>query len=102
LLFTVEDYRERKSDKDHRFFYYFSYYSLTVYISHNALSFIFWGLLPWYLDYLCVSLVILLYFFGLKKIYKSSKRNKISIKVAIGRLAKGAETRIEARKNKKE
>ncbi len=102
LLFTFQDYKDSNREKNFRFFSYFSYYSLTIYLSHNALYFLFFRSLPWYIDYIFVSSVIVVYFVVLKKLYESKWRRTLSIKVAMGRMAVEAEVRLEKRKNKKE
>ncbi len=98
ILIAIEEFEIIKTDKNYRFLYYFSFYSLTIYLSHNLLYFIFLQRLPWIiLILLNVGTIILL---GLifRAIYQSSWRNNVSLKFQLGKLAENITLRIEKRK----
>jgi hypothetical protein len=101
ILLTLEEYEIVKPKKSYRFFQYFSYYSLTVYIGHNPLYFLFFRQLTvfsiWFVFAGTIFFIVLL----LRTFYDSNWRNIISIKVQIGKLAVKMAKRVEERNNMK-
>jgi hypothetical protein len=98
-LLTIEEFEVFKERKRYRLFYYYSYYSLTIYLTHNSLYFLFAGQLKIlniliFLTTLTALLTLLIRFahnkYGIK----------VSVKVQLGRLARGITNKIE--KNRKE
>jgi hypothetical protein len=58
IFFSIEFLFKYKSKKSHRFLFYFSYYSFTVYLVHQLLYFLFLG----QLDYITIWFAILITF----------------------------------------
>ena len=91
ILFSVfvliEEYELFKTKKSHSFIFYFSYYSLTIYLAHNLLYFLFLGLLN--IPLLLVLLLTTIISIGLllKLLYERTNSN-FAIKVIIGKLAR--------------
>jgi len=98
VLLGFEEFELIKTEKSYRFLYYFSFYSLTIYVAHDLLYFVFLGQLHWYNIYFFVIITIILVFLLIKAIYHSKWRNYPSIKLQIGRIASGLTMRIEERK----
>jgi len=95
LLFFFEEFEILKTKREYRFFYYFSFYSLTVYLAHNVLYLFFTDQLEWYFAYIYAAGGIILFWVTFKTFFNSSWRNKISVKINIGKLASGIVNRIE-------
>ena len=100
-LFLAYELRNRLHfKKNYRFLYYFSYYSLTTYLGHFALFFLFSYALPLIYALFIILGTILLIFVLLRSLYITKWRDFASIKIQLGRLAAGAAKNIE-RKNEK-
>jgi len=100
ILIAIEEFDIIKTDKNYRFLYFFSFYSLTIYLSHNLLYFLFLRQLPWILSILLNIGTIILIGLIFRATYQSSWRNNISLKFQLGRLAKNITIRIEKRKKR--
>ncbi len=87
ILIFIEEFDILKTKKPHRFLYYFSYYSLTVFISHNVLFFIFPNQFSATIIWLPIAITIIIVWFLLRSIYFSKWRDYFSIKIQIGRLS---------------
>lgn len=94
LLFTMEEFNVFKNKKDYKFFYYFSFYSLTIYIFHYLLGYIFFHLLDVYFFFMCYGITITLLAILLKKSHDRFGW-KASIKGIIGRVSMEIAKRIE-------
>jgi len=86
LFVIIEEYKILKPKKSYKFVFYYSYYSLTIYIAHNLLFFLFLGTLN--LPLLLIFLLVTILFIGflLKWLYQNTRSN-FAIKVVIGKLA---------------
>lgn len=91
LLFLEEKYFRQKPFEN--FFYYFSYYSFTIYIAHDLLYFLFLGALNWYLIWIFQIITIVIIGFILKYVYHFLG-NKASIKFLISKIAAYLTTKI--------
>jgi len=104
ILFSVfviiEEFEILKTKKSYKFVSYYSCYSLTIYIAHNLLFFLFLGQLniPILLIFLLITIILL----GLllKWLYKRT-RSSFAIKVIIGKLANKIVRKSEERKTTK-
>ncbi len=74
------------SEWKHRFLYYFSFYSLTIYLIHNIVALFFWHFFNKYSVWIPLILIIILLWFMLKTIYKKIGP-KFSLKYAISKVA---------------
>jgi len=102
ILLAFEEFELIKVKKQYRFLYYFSYYSLTIYLAHNLLYLIFLHQFRWiFASLLNIGIIILI---GLlfRALYRSSWRNKASLKFQLGKLAENITMRIEAKKRRKQ
>jgi len=101
ILLSIEKYNIIKTKKSYKFIFYYSYYSLTIYLAHNLLYFLFLH----QLNLISIWLFAVASFFSigfvLRAIYKRWEE-KASIKVQVGKLSLGITTRIEKRLNKKQ
>jgi len=98
ILITLEEYNLFKTKKNYRVFFYFSYYSFTVYLGHNFLYFIFFESLD-----LIQIWIASLFTFGicslvLRQIYKKWGW-KASLKVVLGKLSFKSASKIEEKIN---
>ena len=100
IFMIIDDYIILKTKKDTRFLYYFSYYSLTFYLFHNILFFLFLSQLDVIPMFIAFSISAFLIFLLLKGIYNSSWKAKFSLKFQIGRMAKSIAQEIEKKRNK--
>jgi hypothetical protein len=66
----LEEVIEIKTKKSYRFFYYFSYYSFTVYLAHNVLYFLFLHQLLPFLIWINIFITIMIIYFILRILYK--------------------------------
>ena len=97
LLLSLEVFHIFETKKSYRFLFYFSYYSLTIYLTHNVLYFLFNNTFnPILYSFIIVGIFILLQLL-LREIYKKWG-DKVSIKVQIARLSSGFVNIIENRK----
>ena len=63
----------------HRFLYYFSVYSFTIYLMHNIVALFFWHVFNMYSVWIPLILIIILFWFMLKTIYKKIYYEKLPI-----------------------
>jgi hypothetical protein len=93
IFITVDVYELFKPERSYRFFYYFSYYSLTAYLLQNINYFFFYQSLYWYNLWFFILITVILY--GIFLRFCHNKWGPIlSLKIQIGRLASGATRRI--------
>jgi len=69
VLILLEEYEIFKTKKNYKFMFYFSYYSLTIYIAHNLLYFLFFERLNALESLFYIVIVIVLIGLFLKLIY---------------------------------
>ncbi|MFX1530088.1 MAG: acyltransferase family protein [Promethearchaeota archaeon] len=100
VLISIEKYNLIKTNKSYKFIFYYSYYSLTIYLAHNLLYYLFLGQLNLISIWIFVALSFFSMGFVLKVIYKRWGE-KASIKVQVGKLSLAIATRIENRLNNK-
>ncbi len=93
-LTTLEYYGLFESKKRYRFFFYFSYYSLSVYLVHNLMYFAFYRSLNWIVFQPVTLSIIILSWLLLRFFYSRKWGSKLSIKVQLSRLATGIAVRI--------
>ncbi len=94
ILLIFEEFIITDTKKSYKFLFYYSYYSLTIYLSHNILYFLFLKQLN--LITIWFSAIGTFIFLGLlfRAIYKKWGA-KASVKVQISRLSLGLTSRIE-------
>lgn len=100
ILISIEKFNIIKTKKSYKFFFYYSYYSLTIYLAHNLLYFLFLH----QLNLISIWLFAVASFFSIGFIFRIIYKRweeKASIKVQIGKLSLDITTRIEKRLNKK-
>ncbi|MFX0056727.1 MAG: hypothetical protein ACFE85_15190 [Candidatus Hodarchaeota archaeon] len=86
ILITFEEFPLITTEKGLHFLFYFSYYSLTIYLSHNFLYFIFFEQLNIFNIWIFILITCVITGLMLRMIYKRFG-SKLSLKVQIGRLA---------------
>jgi len=86
ILITYEEYTPFKFEKRYNFLFYFSYYSLTIYLLHNLLYFIFYKQLNRFSIWIFILVTCVLTGLLLKVIYVKFG-SKFSLKVQIGKMA---------------
>ena len=99
-LLIIEEFEVFKRKKSYRLLYYYSYYSLTIYLTHNALFFLFVGQLN--IFNIWIILTVVMFLLSLLIRYAHNKYGiKVSVKVQLSRLARGISNKIEMKhKNK--
>jgi uncharacterized membrane protein len=105
LLLSVEVFEIIKTKRSYKLFFYFSYYSLTIFLAHNILHFFFLNQLNlidiWFFDiWFFITGVFILMILSLRLIYKLWQGHA-SIKVQISRLSYYVIVKLEERSNKK-
>lgn len=99
-LLIIEEFEVFKEKKRYRLFYYYSYYSLTIYLTHNSLYFLFAGQLKIFNILIFLTVLIVLLTLIIRFAHKKYGI-KVSVKVQLGRLARGITNKIEKKhKNK--
>lgn len=93
IFISIDVYEFFKPKKSYKFLYYFSYYSLTVFLLQNINYFFFYQSLPWYNLWVFVLITVISYGLFLRFCYKKWG-STLSLKVQIGRLAVGLTERI--------
>ena len=86
ILIILEEHNVFKTKKHYRVFFYFSYYSFTVYLGHNFLYFIFFESLDLIQIWIASLLTFVIISLILRQIYKTWGW-KASLKVALGKLS---------------
>ncbi|MFX0153292.1 MAG: heparan-alpha-glucosaminide N-acetyltransferase domain-containing protein [Candidatus Hodarchaeota archaeon] len=99
VFITVETYEIFKPEKSYRFLYYFSYYSLTVFLLQNINYFFFYQSLYFYNIWFYILITVIIYGLFLRFAY-NKWGPKFSLKIQIGRLASGATEKVMNRSRK--
>ena len=99
-LLYFEVYEIFKTKKSYNFMFYFSYYSLTIFFTHNVMYFFFPGQLTIFVVLIYTLTTIILWGLLMKWIYHKFGPSA-SIKVQVGKLAAGIVKKIEE-KNKRQ
>ncbi len=94
ILITLEEYNVFKTKKNYRVFFYFSYYSFTVYLGHNFLYFIFYESLDLIQIWIASLLTFVVFSLILRQIYKKWGW-KASLKSILGKLSFNSASKIE-------
>jgi uncharacterized membrane protein len=96
LLLTIEEYEIITTKRSYKFLFYFSYYSLTIFLAHNLLFFVFTRQISAsYIIYFVIGTTILV---GLLLRYAYKKLGgKISIKAQISKMSIELARRVERR-----
>lgn len=88
MIFIVfEEFIHLRKKKKKSVLFYFSYYSLTIFLAHNVLYFLFYRQLTVYNIWIAILIVYIAIGFLLKIAYRKFGY-RISLKVQIGRMAK--------------
>jgi len=95
VMFSIETYELIKTERSYKFLFYFSYYSLTVYLAHNILYFLFLGQLNLFNVWFFVIGVTIVVELLLRAIYNSKWREKASLKIFIGKFSIILAERVE-------
>lgn len=98
LIFEV--FKVFKPRRSYKFLFYYSYYSLTIYLAHNLLFFLFFHQLNVFNIWFFIIGAFIFIGILLRAIYKAWE-GKASIKVQIGRLSLKLAMKIEERLHKK-
>ncbi|MFX0057959.1 MAG: heparan-alpha-glucosaminide N-acetyltransferase domain-containing protein [Candidatus Heimdallarchaeota archaeon] len=80
----IHDFRLSPEWK-HKFFFYFSFYSLTLYLAHNIVAFIFWQSLNIIMSFI-IATISTIGFWYLSKIMHNRFGQKASIKYLMGKI----------------
>ncbi len=99
ILIILEEYGILNTKKSYRVFFYFSYYSFTVYLGHNFLYFIFFEILDLVTIWIAVVLTFIVFSLVLRQIYKKWGW-KASLKSVLGKVSFKLAYRIEEKKRR--
>ncbi|MHA1291733.1 MAG: heparan-alpha-glucosaminide N-acetyltransferase domain-containing protein [Promethearchaeota archaeon] len=97
-LLTLEIYGFFETEKSYRFLYYFSYYSLTVFLTHYLLYFVLLNQLTIFNIYIFIIITLILVWLLLRIIYFSKWKSYFSLKIQIGRISAYLARKIEIKK----
>ena len=100
ILLFIETFDVLKTKKSYKLFFYYSYYSLTIFLAHNILHFLFLEQLDAMSIWLFTVGTFIFMTIILRIIYKKW-RELASLKIQIGKLGSGITKKIEERSNKK-
>ncbi|MBY8983711.1 MAG: DUF1624 domain-containing protein [Candidatus Lokiarchaeota archaeon] len=100
ILLGIEKFNIFRTKKSYKFLFYYSYYSLTIYLAHNLLYFLFLNQLDLVSIWFFTALSFVSIGFILRGIYKKFG-DKASLKLQVGRLSERLTRNIEVRINKK-
>jgi len=100
ITLGIEEFEIFKLKKSYRFFFYYSYYSFTIYIAHNPLFFLFYRQLTVITIWIVVIPVLFIMTILLRFIY-IKLGPKASLKVGISIISFLLATKIEKRKKRK-
>jgi len=96
ILLYIEEFEIVKTKKSYRFFYYYSFYSFTIYLAHNPLYFLFFGQLNAFTIWIAIVGVYIFLTLLLKGIYKKGGKYA-SLKVLISILSSKLANKLEER-----
>ena len=88
VLISAEEFLFNETKRNYNFLFYYSYYSLTVYLAHNFLYYIFSSQLNACNIWFFILVTIIITSFALRILYKTLGRNA-SVKQTISRLGAG-------------
>ncbi|NVM16653.1 MAG: DUF1624 domain-containing protein [Candidatus Lokiarchaeota archaeon] len=94
VLVLIEEYKIIKTKKNYKFIFYFSFYSLTIYLVHNLLYFLFFEMLDALTSVFSIIIAIILIGLFLKLMYPKFGAS-ISIKKMISKLSHKIVIKIE-------
>lgn len=100
ILLSLEIFEILKTKKSYKLFFYYSYYSLTIFLAHNILHFLFLEQLDITNIWLFTLATFIFTTIILRIVYKKY-RELASLKAQIGKLGSGITKKIERRSNKK-
>ncbi len=100
FLISGEEFIIGETEKSYKFLYYFSYYSLTLYLSHNLLYPLFLRRLNAVNIWIYILITTIITGLILRTMYKKFGQ-KASIKITIGRIGSGLMRKIEEIKKEK-
>jgi len=96
ILLFFDEFELVKTKRSYKFLFYYSYYSLTIYLAHNLLYFLFLKQLNIFNVWFFAAGAFIMIGIILRTIYKTWG-GSASIKVQIGRLSLGLTQKIEKR-----
>ena len=99
-LLLLEEFDVFNTKKSFKLLFYYSYYSLTIYLAHNLLFFLFFHQLNAYNIWFFAAAAFIFIGLILRAIYKIWE-GSASIKIQVGRLSLGLTERVEERINNK-
>lgn len=99
ILLFLEESNAIKVKKSYRFFYFYSYYSLTIFFSHYLIFFVLDQLNAITIWIAVVGTFVVLTFL-LRFLYKKYERN-VALKVQIGRISLALAKKVEEKRNNK-
>jgi uncharacterized membrane protein len=94
LYVIIEEYKIIKTKNNHKFLFYFSYYSLTIYLAHNVLYFLFFESLNVFYTSLSIFMVVISIGLFFKAVYPKLG-SSLSIKKQISRLSYNIVMKLE-------
>ncbi|MFX0187080.1 MAG: heparan-alpha-glucosaminide N-acetyltransferase domain-containing protein [Candidatus Hodarchaeota archaeon] len=97
IFVFFEEFVFYKVEKSYKFLFYYSYYSLVIYLTHNPLYFLFYRQLNMFEIWIFIAVTFIIIGLIFRFIYKRWGY-KASLKTQIGRLASGIAKKIEEKK----
>jgi uncharacterized membrane protein len=94
VLISAEEFLFNETKRNYNFLFYYSYYSLTVYLAHNVLYYVFNSQLNAHNIWYFILVTIVITSFALMILYKTLGRNA-SVKQTISRLGAGLADKFE-------
>ncbi|MFX1410844.1 MAG: acyltransferase family protein [Promethearchaeota archaeon] len=100
ILLLFEVFEIVKTKKSYKLLFYYSYYSLTIYLAHNLLYFLFYNQLNVFNIWIFAAMAFIIIGIIFREIYKVWE-SKASIKVQVGRISLSLTMKIEEKIQRK-
>lgn len=101
VLLIIEEFEAINVERSYRFFFYYSYYSFTIYFAHNMLYFLLFERVNALTIWIFMPLTFLVISFLLRVIYTNLK-DRVSIKAQLGKLGARLAIYVKERSESKE
>ena len=101
ILLIIEEFEVINVKRSYRFFFYFSFYSFSIYFAHNVLYFILFERVSALTIWIFMPLTFLVVIILLRVIY-TKLRDKVSIKAQVGKLSARMAINVKERLESKE
>jgi len=97
IFVFIEEYVKFQRKQNYWFLYYFSYYSLTIYLAHSILYFLFLNMLNIISFFFAIITTLIVIGLIFKMIHKTKLRRDFSIKIQIGKISRNLAKKLDTK-----